>query len=66
MRAGILGIENEAYFSSYSDSPRKGTDVVMPQFRGVSVKTRQPAETYGYQVPRYHAHMSHILRPISI
>ena len=24
---GILGIENEAYFSSYSDSPGKGTEV---------------------------------------
>ena len=27
MREGILGIEKEAYFSSYSDSPGKGTEV---------------------------------------
>ena len=27
MRAEILGIEKEAYFGSYSDSPGKGTDV---------------------------------------
>ena len=27
MRVSIPGIEKEADFSSYSDSPRKGTDV---------------------------------------
>ena len=27
MQAGILGIEKEAYFGSYSDSPGKGIDV---------------------------------------
>ena len=27
MSEGILGIENEAYFSSYFDSPEKGTEV---------------------------------------
>ena len=27
MREGILGIEKEAYFNSYSDSPKKGTEV---------------------------------------
>ena len=27
MWEGIPGIENEAYFSSYFDSPRKGTEV---------------------------------------
>ena len=27
MREGILDTEDEAYFSSYSDSPRKGTEV---------------------------------------
>ena len=27
MREGILDTEDEAYFSSYSDSPGKGTEV---------------------------------------
>ena len=27
MREGILGIEKEAYFSSYSNSPREGAEV---------------------------------------
>ena len=27
MRGGIPGVENEAYFSSYLDSPRQGTGV---------------------------------------
>ena len=27
MQEGILGVEEEAYFSSYSDSPEKGTGV---------------------------------------
>ena len=27
MQEGILNIEEEAYFSSYSDSPRKGIEV---------------------------------------
>ena len=27
MREGILGIEKEAYYSSYFDSPGKGTEV---------------------------------------
>ena len=27
MREGILGIEEEAYFSSYYDSPGEGTEV---------------------------------------
>ena len=30
----------------------------------VLLTTRQPAETCGYRVPRYHTHMSHISRPI--
>ena len=33
---------------------------------GVPLTTRQPAETCGYRVPRYHAHMSHILRPLPV
>ena len=37
---------------------------VMPQISGVLLTTRQPAETCGYRVPRYHTHMSHISRPI--
>ena len=31
---------------------------------GVPLNTRQPAETCGYRVPRYHTHMSHMSRPI--
>ena len=27
MREGILGVEEEAYFSSYSDSPGEGAEV---------------------------------------
>ena len=27
MREGILGVEKEAYFSPYSDSPGQGTEV---------------------------------------
>ena len=27
MREGIPGVEEEAYFSPYSDSPEKGTEV---------------------------------------
>ena len=27
MRGGILGVEKEAYFSSYLDSPEQGTGV---------------------------------------
>ena len=33
---------------------------------GVPLTTRQPSETYEYRVLRYHTHMSHISRPISI
>ena len=33
---------------------------------GVSLTTCQPTETCEYQVLRYHTHMSHISRPISI
>ena len=35
-----------------------------PQIPGVPLTTRQPEETCGYHVPRYHTHMSHIPRPI--
>ena len=34
---------------------------VTPQFPGVPLTIRQPTETCGYRVPRYHTHMSHIL-----
>ena len=44
--------------------PKLWYQVLMPQIPGVSLTTRQPSKTCGYQVPRYHTHMSHISRPI--
>ena len=32
---------------------------------GIPLITRQPTETCGYWVSRYHIHLSHVLRPIS-
>ena len=47
---------NQSYFmsSTMCDTP----------IPGVPLTTRQPAETCGYRVSRYHTHLSHILRLI--
>ena len=50
------GGEREVSSQSVCDAPNPG----------VPLTTRQPMETCEYRVLRYHTHMSHTSRPISI
>ena len=43
-----------------------GVDFVTPLSPGVPLTTHQPVETCEHQVLRYHIHISHISRPISV
>ena len=56
VKKGVKEYGTVHYKPSFCDTP----------ISGVPLTTRQPAETCEYRVSRYHTHLSHIWRPISV